>query len=62
MLSLHKWSSFVSELSFISSVFTIQRCGYKPFGEVPVDRVAAGAAESPSGESHTSVLPQHPLP
>lgn len=39
-----------------------QRCGYTRFGEVPVDRPAAGAAESPSGKSHTSVLPPHPLP
>lgn len=62
MLSLQKWSSFLSELSFISSVFTKQRCGYTRFGEVPVDRPAAGAAESPSGKSHTSVLPPHPLP
>ena len=35
-----------------------QRCDYTRFGEMPEDRLAAGAAESPSGKSHTSVLPQ----
>lgn len=35
-----------------------QRCDYTRFGEMPEDRLAAGAAESPSGKSHTSMLPR----
>lgn len=60
MLSLHKWSSFLSELSFVSSVFTKQRCGYKWFGSCLWTGWLQGQLRAHRGVTHISAAPTPP--